>query len=663
MGQFSKALLVSLPHLHYLVIDRQWQITEFSPEVVGFGDEPETIALAQDIRDAFPELMGCEDFLMPGFQGETLDFCVKGVNRWRRDRSVAYLDLYVCPLPNLPDHLLLVVEDVTDKMSLEQSLVQATNETALLVSRLRSAQTYADSIIQAMGDALIVTDFAGRIKTINQIAQSLFHDSADQLLGRSFGDLLAPEDRRRWQVFSQQLIQGERLTASLEITCLTRQGDRLILDCSCSVVQTEIEDYQDLIYVGRDITQWRRSQQRMMVQYAIAQTLSETDSLEEATPAILESVCTNVGFALGELWIAEQETPLPLLTAVIPRQTCPSLRREYWWAADPEPLQQFLQITQRVRLVPGFGLAGMVWESGSPQWIANLTENRAFGIASFAVQAGLCSAFAFPIMADHQVLGVMTFFTNTPQTPDRELLQVMAATGRQLGQYIKRKEAERFLAIQQQQTERLLLNVLPQSIVEQLKSSASPTIADQFDQVSILFADLVGFTSFAANLSPVSLLEILNQIFSEFDALTARHGLEKIKTLGDAYMVVSGLPQTCPRHASKIACMALDMQRAIARLNGDLGYNFQLRIGINSGPVIAGVIGTKKFIYDLWGDAVNVASRMESQGVPGKIQLTAATRDLLGDGFWCEERGQIEVKGRGLMTTYFLIDRQEHGAP
>jgi class 3 adenylate cyclase len=272
------------------------------------------------------------------------------------------------------------------------------------------------------------------------------------------------------------------------------------------------------------------------------------------------------------------------------------------------------------------------------------------------VQVGLRSAFAFPIVADHQVLGVMTFFTQTPQIPDRELLQVMAATGRQLGQYIKRKEAERSLAIQQQQTERLLLNVLPQSIVTQLQTADTTTIADQFDQVSILFADLVGFTSFAATLSPVALLEVLNLIFSEFDALTERHGLEKIKTLGDAYMVVGGVPSPCPEHARKIARMALDMQRAIARLNQTQGYNFQLRIGINSGPVIAGVIGTKKFIYDLWGDAVNVASRMESQGVPGKIQLTAATRDLLGDRFCCEERGPIDVKGRGWMTTYFLLD-------
>lgn len=223
----------------------------------------------------------------------------------------------------------------------------------------------------------------------------------------------------------------------------------------------------------------------------------------------------------------------------------------------------------------------------------------------------------------------------------------------------ERKKAEAALRLAQEQSERLLLNILPKAIAERLKKNTS-SIAELFDEATILFADIVGFTPLSARTSPIDLVNLLNQIFSTFDELAEQHGLEKIKTIGDAYMVAGGLPVPRPDHAEAVADMALDMIAAIARFQGPNRADFQIRIGINTGPVVAGVIGIKKFIYDLWGDTVNIASRMESQGVAGNIQVTATTYEYLKERFHLEKRGEISVKGKGEMTTYWLTGHKEN---
>ena len=208
----------------------------------------------------------------------------------------------------------------------------------------------------------------------------------------------------------------------------------------------------------------------------------------------------------------------------------------------------------------------------------------------------------------------------------------------------------------QEKAERLLLNILPHSIAERLKEGEHG-IADSFPEVTVLFADLVGFTTFSANSLPSEVVTVLNEVFSAFDRLAGRHGLEKIKTIGDAYMAVCGLPLPRSDHADAAAGMALDMQEEIQRFNQRHQTSLQMRIGLNTGPVIAGIIGTKKFIYDLWGDTVNTASRMESQGKPGSIQVTQATFERLQNRFALEPRGSVEIKGRGTMNAYWLVGR------
>ena len=210
---------------------------------------------------------------------------------------------------------------------------------------------------------------------------------------------------------------------------------------------------------------------------------------------------------------------------------------------------------------------------------------------------------------------------------------------------------------EKERSEQLLLNILPAEIADRLmRTNESP--AEHFEEATILFADIVGFTSISARIEPMQLVAGLNQIFSAFDQLTEKYGLEKIKTIGDAYMVVGGLPASRPDHCEAIANMALDMKAYMQDVENIFGEPLQIRIGINTGPVIAGVIGIKKFIYDLWGDAVNVASRMESHGKPGYIQVTDATYHKLQNKYLLELRGTIEVKGRGEMVTYWLLGRR-----
>ncbi|MBL1177087.1 adenylate/guanylate cyclase domain-containing protein [Pantanalinema sp. GBBB05] len=228
--------------------------------------------------------------------------------------------------------------------------------------------------------------------------------------------------------------------------------------------------------------------------------------------------------------------------------------------------------------------------------------------------------------------------------------------------YLKQLQAE------QEKSERLLLSILPKPVAEQLKqqqhlfeqnilepgSGIRSGIAESFAEATVLFADIVDFTQTSSHRSPIEIVNLLNHIFSAFDYLAERHQLEKIKTIGDAYMVVGGVPTPRPDHAAAIAEMALDMQDAIVKFNQETGESFSIRIGISTGPVVAGVIGTKKFIYDLWGDTVNTASRMESQGLPNHIQVTAATYHDLHNQYQFEERGSIDIKGKGEMMTYWL---------
>jgi len=303
-----------------------------------------------------------------------------------------------------------------------------------------------------------------------------------------------------------------------------------------------------------------------------------------------------------------------------------------------------------VGLRPGFflfALVGLVYCTLS-EWVSRRIQR--VGMVASAVT--FIGAIVFGLMASPLAplppLWELIFATFN-STATAGMLIMVALTYRHMVDV-----AEAALETEYQKSETLLHNILPPAIADRLKQNPK-VIADSHKQVTTLFADIVGFTEVAGRSTPESLVTLLNRIFSQFDAAVDDLDLEKIKTIGDAYMVVAGLPTARPDHAQAIARLALEMLVAAERVSQETGKQLQIRVGIHSGPVVAGVIGQKKFAYDLWGDTVNIAARMESQGATGRIQISAKTAELLDDEFELEPRGTIEIKGKGQMATYFLI--------
>lgn len=223
--------------------------------------------------------------------------------------------------------------------------------------------------------------------------------------------------------------------------------------------------------------------------------------------------------------------------------------------------------------------------------------------------------------------------------------------------------AEAAMEVEYDRSEALLANILPAQVARRLKDPAHGVIADRYDDASILFADIAGFTERASEISPTELVRFLDRLYTTFDRLVDRHGLEKIKTTGDSYMVVSGVPTPRSDHVQAIAELALDMSKAVAGLRDPRGNPVPLRMGIAAGPVVAGVVGARKFFYDVWGDAVNVAARMETTDPEGRIQVPENVFEQLRDDFILEERGEVDIKGKGIMRTWYLVGRKSIVSP
>ncbi|HZA09827.1 adenylate/guanylate cyclase domain-containing protein [Mycobacterium sp.] len=243
------------------------------------------------------------------------------------------------------------------------------------------------------------------------------------------------------------------------------------------------------------------------------------------------------------------------------------------------------------------------------------------------------------------------------------VINVIAAWGMVLAtvSYALREIARAEDAMDQEyeRSESLLENILPGSIAARLKNPSATIIADRYADASILFADIAGYTERASDMTPADLVEFLNRLYTDFDQLVERHGLEKIKTSGDCYIVVSGVPEPRPDHLEALACLAINMRDTVDGLIDPRGREVPLRMGIGAGPLVAGVVGTRRFFYDVWGDAVNVASRMESTGVEGKIQIPHDLYRRLDPEFVLEERGEVTVKGKGKMRTWFLVEQRD----
>ena len=928
MKTLFKKLLVP-HHLEYLTLDQDFLIQEISLKVQRFADCGEEVAAGNDVRIPFPELVGTEAILIDIFEGRLPNFELKSMTRVLENGSRLYFDMYIVEFSNDDnDHRLIVFfEDVTDRMGLEQTLVQATNEMNILLSTLAATNNYVEKIITSMAEVLLVTTSSGKIKKVNQAAQDLFGYSESELVGQQI-DTLAAEGESL-QAVSQQ--QPQLSQTNTEVICTVKTGEKLTVSFSCTAIPSDINNIseamsaiQDFVYIGRDVTDKQRARKRKIAQYITTRILSASETIKKALAAILPVICDSLGWDTAELWMLESGEKLLSGSKRITTISDPNLLRcVASWTKHSVSFPKFAEFVEPMTCAIGEGLPGLIWASGSPQWIADVTESDSFMRREIAASEGLHGAFGFPILGDYEqensarsVLGVITFFSREAQSFDEELLQTMATIGSQLGQFIKRKQAEialreseeqlrdlfenatdliqsigadgHFLYVnrawqqtlgyseaeiahmtvfdiihpnsspesidvlykaittktinentfypdsiqaifitkhheqillegsisckfvdgslvairailrditarqvaedalaksvsllqatfdstadgilaidrngkivtfnrefiemwgipnevmalrddattiafvqnqlkdpqafqerieslyeqpeaesfdllefqdgrfferhsepqrlgdkiigrvwsyhditerkqaedalreEQEKSEKLLLNILPKPIAERLKQNET-TIAEYFPEVTVLFADIVGFTTLSSTMNPIELVELLNKIFSGFDLLCEKHGLEKIKTIGDAYMAVGGLPYPRVDHAEAIAQMALDMQTEIARFNAQNKKYFSIRIGIHSGPVVAGVIGIKKFIYDLWGDTVNIASRMESHGLSWRIQVTETTYKLLEHKYWLNERGIINIKGKGGMKTYLLVGKR-----
>ncbi|MEC4892984.1 MAG: adenylate/guanylate cyclase domain-containing protein [Oscillatoria sp. PMC 1051.18] len=478
-----------------------------------------------------------------------------------------------------------------------QRLQATIRESKLLEEKLLAAEKKMRGVFEAMTDIVIVVNFqanqVGNIDILPTNAVCIDASSTD-IINQTIEQFFQPETASPWLSIFQQVLTTKQ-TNHLDYSIETEE--KLVwLAAAISPF-----DEESVILAARDISDRKQAESALRIAEQRYHSIVENaiDGIFQSTP---EGHYLNVNPALARIY--GYKSPQELI------QSVENIDRQIY--VDPNSREEFKAAIAANNSVSGFE-SQVYRRDGSIIWISETARAVKNDTGKILYYEGIVSDIT------------------------------------------ERKLAQKALELQKAQTEQLLLNILPQPIADRLKTGESP-IADQFEEVSVLFADLVGFTQFSAQKKPTELLEFLNEIFSEFDQLASNLSLEKIKTIGDAYMVVGGLPIPRPDATAAIAKMALDMQSFLADFNLKKQQNFSLRIGIHTGAVVAGVIGMSKFIYDLWGDTVNIASRMESSGIPGKIQVTSAVYERLKTQFNFEQRGKISVKGKGEMLTYLLID-------
>lgn len=458
--------LLSLRRLEYLVVDRELRIQEISLNVQDFADISDEVGKGKDVRDSFPELIGIERILEDILEEREQDFHLKSITRVLKDGSYLYLDLFIFGYTEQvnAERLMILCEDVTDSIAVKQSILQAANENSIQVDYLAADSDYIDKIINSIGDVLLVTGISGKIKKVNLAAQQLFGYTESELIGKSISMITADGELLR-QVSQLPAALKSESWHQVKVVCQTKIGLKLILAFSCSTFETSIESkyadsdaIQDFVYIGRDITEQQRIKNRQKAQYAVTHILSESSSLDSASPKIIQAICESFGWDIGELWTpaeGEKKTrfgaqkkcekqPLLCLPRSCPIEETPYLRRMGVWPVARE-VSEFAEKNQQITFTPGAGLPGAVWRSGTVQWITDIVHDRDFVRSRLAEEAGLRSGFGFPIHASGQVVGVMTFFCREELPPDEDLLQMMAAVGSQLGQFVKRKYAEQEL--------------------------------------------------------------------------------------------------------------------------------------------------------------------------------------------------------------------------
>ncbi len=466
---------------------------------------------------------------------------------------------------------------------------------------LRQSQQFLDSIIEHLPLALYTKDVQNDYRYVlwNKACEEMFGISREQAISHNVRDLYPPEKASAFESQAKQVVDRKELQEIPEEEVASANGEKILLRTLQVPLLDEAGNVTHLMCIAENITE-----------------------RVQATRALSRS---------NAMLKAQQEAALDGILVIDENRNIASYNQRFCeqWNIPPH-----------------------VIASGNMQRLLSWVLSQLDNPQEFLTQVDYLSKHRTQVTRDEITAKDGRVF-------ERYSGPVRSSTGQYYGRiwYFRdmsdRKRTEAALRLARQKSDRLLLNILPQKIAERLKQ-AQGSVAEQFDESTIMFADLVEFTPLSARMSPIDLVNLLNQVFSVFDKLTDRYQLEKIKTIGDAYMVAGGLPTPREDHAEAIADMALEMLEQVQTFTRDDGQPFKIRIGIHTGPVVAGVIGTKKFIYDLWGDTVNVASRMESQGESNGIQVTEAMHARLQDRYILESRGRIDVKGRGFMNTFWL---------
>ncbi|MDJ0554026.1 MAG: PAS domain S-box protein [Microcoleaceae cyanobacterium MO_207.B10] len=584
---------------------------------------------------------------------------------YRRDGSLIWISENARAVRDQDGNLIRyegTVEDITDRKQAQEALERANQQLETKVEErtvalkesnrllmteisdkqrvetaLRKSEAELRALFEAMTDVITVFDAKGRYVKILSTNSEVLYSPTSELIGKSVYEVLPPHQANLFMINIQRVLNTSE-TVNIEYSLLIsnnnqnyndNQGHNSLWGISCEMPNknsqspstfpyphspipnpnevwfaASISPLPDncVIWVARNITERKR-------------VLDALQKAEEKYRTIFENTAEG---------IFQTTTDGCFLSAN------PALVRMYGYSSEIELKQGMTDITRQLYV----------------------KQNRRYEFIDAVEKHGSISSFESEV---YRADGSVIWTSENARVVRNFEGEILYYEGT-VQDITKRKYVETALRLEQEKSERLLLNILPIKIAEKLKQNQHP-IAKRYDNITILFADIVDFTGFSARISPSELVDMLNQIFSAFDQLTEHHNLEKIKTIGDSYMVVGGLPAAQKNHAEAIAKMALDMQHAITKFENDRGDPFQIRIGINTGPAVAGVIGIKKFIYDLWGDTVNVASRMEATGTPGRIQVTEATYKILKDKFLWESRGYISVRGRGEMMTYWLMGK------
>ncbi len=536
-------------------------------------------------------------------------------------------------------------------------LANAESELRTILEELSQSRQFLNSIVENIPLALFVKDVRREFRYVlwNRAAEQMYSQSREQAIGFNSYDWVDEVTADRFLQEDLAVLQrGD--SVFIEDTFPHTSGELIHQRMIKMPLFNATGEATHILCIGENITERKRMETalrenaaQLRKQNKVLMKLTRNKSLSQGNlPAALTAI-TKATAALLEVsrvsvWLYDEERSKISCLRLYDRDENVFTAGEELNAADYPSYFAALQIGEAIVAVNALTTPAT----------RELQDN-------YLAPAQIVSMLDVPINLSGKTAGVVCLehrHTQREWTPEEEsFVRSIADLAALALEARDRKRAETALRIEQAKSEQLLLNILPAPIAEQLKQNRNP-IAQHFDEVTILFADIVGFTPLSARLHPIALVNMLNQIFSKFDALAEELGLEKIKTIGDAYMVAAGLPTPRADHAVATAAMALAMQQVAANFTGETGERFQIRVGINTGVVVAGVIGTKKFIYDLWGDAVNVASRMESSGEPGSIQVTEATYTRIKDHYQLQKRGAVAVKGKGEMQTYWLTGKR-----